>query len=259
MDFEKIIFEKKGRVAFVRINNQEKRNALDMVVRRELGDAIEIADKDEEIKVIVITGEGKSFCAGGDIKDWRDFDVIEGRERIKAIQRPIEKIVKSEKPVIAMVRGHAVGAGLSLILACDMVIASEDARFGAPFVRMGLVPDAGGLFFLPRTVGIFKAKELFFTGEMIDVKEAQRIGIVNRVVPGDSLEDEVMKLAVKIADGPSVAIGMMKAIINDCFNQNLDTIFQLETNSQSLCFQTHDFKEGRDSFLQKREPKFIGR
>jgi len=163
------------------------------------------------------------------------------------------------KPVIAAVNGYAVGAGFSLALLCDLIIAADTAKFGMAFIKVGAVPDCGALYFLPRLVGLPKAKELVFTGANIDAAEAYRIGIVNRVVPAAELLPEALRLGQQLADGPAVALALAKEILNASSSLSLEQVMELEIYAQSLCFQTEDHKEGVIAFLEKRKPVFKGR
>ena len=163
-----------------------------------------------------------------------------------------------EKPVIAAVNGYAVGAGCSLALACDIIVAAENAKFGQAFVRIGAVPDLGGAYFLPRAVGLHRAKELIFSGRNIDAKEAERIGLVSRVVPPDELMLAAVELAAGLAKAPTKAIALAKQLLNRSVETDLGTFLLLESFAQSIAFQTKDFEEGVAAFLEKREPKFSG-
>lgn len=259
MSEQRVVLDRReGGVVFVVINNPERRNAIDMEVRDELHRMFEGLERDDEARVIVLTGQGEHFCAGGDIKAWKDFTVVEAKERIRRIHRPVRKILEMEKPIIAMVKGYAVGAGMNFALACDMVFASDDARFAQSFVRVGLVPDAGGMCFLPVAVGLHRAKELMFTGELIDAHEAHSMGIVNRLFPKEKLEEETLAFARKIASGPPIAIGLIKKILNTTFLDMVEGVFEHEATGQPFCFQTTDHKEGRAAFFEKRDPRFVG-
>jgi enoyl-CoA hydratase/carnithine racemase len=163
-----------------------------------------------------------------------------------------------EKPIIAAVNGDAIGGGANLALACDLVIASEKARFGQTFVKVGLIPDWGGLYLLPRLVGMAKAKELIFTGKMISAIEAERIGLVNKVVPQEEWETAILKLAKELAESPPRAIGISKSLLHKSLESDIETMFELEANVQPLLFSTKDFGEGIKAFLEKRKPRFVG-
>jgi 2-(1,2-epoxy-1,2-dihydrophenyl)acetyl-CoA isomerase len=259
MSSEKVVVERReGGVSLLMFNNPERRNAIDMEVRDEMARLLDELERDQETRVIVLMGKGEHFSAGGDVKAWKDFSVIEARDRLKRIHIPLRKMLLMEKPIIAMVRGYAVGAGMNFTLASDIVFASEDARFSQSFVRMGLIPDAGGLCLLPVAVGLHRAKELMFTGEMIHASRAQELGMVNRVIPKEALEEETLAFARRLASGPPIAIGMTKRILNTLFLDALEKVFEYEAEAQPFLFQTGDHKEGRAAFLEKREPKFTG-
>ena len=260
MSSEKVVVERReGGVSLLMFNNPERRNAIDMEVREEMGRLLDELDNDRDTRVIVLTGKGEHFSAGGDVKDWKDFTVLEARERLKRIHVPLRKMLQMEKPFIAMVRGYAVGAGMNFTLACDIIFASEDARFSQSFVRMGLIPDAGGLCLLPVAVGLHRAKELMFTGEMIPAARAMELGMVNRVFPKEALEEETLAFARKLAQGPPVALGMTKRILNTLFLDGLEKVLEYEAQAQPFLFQTLDHKEGKTAFLEKREPRFTGK
>jgi 2-(1,2-epoxy-1,2-dihydrophenyl)acetyl-CoA isomerase len=247
-----------GGVVVLTLDNPDRRNAVDMELRESLAGHLEALQQDDSARVVVLTGRGGHFSSGGDVKEWRDFSVAEARRRLQAIQRPVRAILRLEKPVIAMIRGYAVGAGMNLALACDLLVASEGARFGQTFVRMGLIPDAGGLCLLPLAVGLHRAKELMFTGEIIEAQEALRLGIVNRVLPEETLESETLALAVRLAQGPPMALGLMKRIMNGAFLGGLEALLEQESLGQSLCFLTGDHREGKAAFAERRAPRFTG-
>jgi 2-(1,2-epoxy-1,2-dihydrophenyl)acetyl-CoA isomerase len=251
--FEKIIVEKEEGIAVIRLNRPEAMNALDMEIREELAKAIEDIRIDDNIKVLIITGVGRAFCAGGDITTMKEIRADQGRERLKKIHRLLLNLVSMEKPVIAAVNGYAFGGGCNLALAADIIVASENAKFSQSFVKIGLVPDMGGMYFLPRLVGLAKARELMFLGETVDAKEAERIGMINKVVPREDLEKTAKELARKIVMGPSKSIGMTKTILNKSLHLDFTTLLELEAQAQGICFQTDSHKKSVKEFLQKRE------
>ncbi|MDW7740126.1 MAG: enoyl-CoA hydratase [Bacillota bacterium] len=259
-DYENILCEKNGRVLLIRLNRPEIMNALEEALAKDLVDAVRIAADDDQIGAVVITGTGKVFSSGGDLgKLMQGFELLEGRQWLKDGYRQILELSRIKKPVLAAVNGYAVGAGFSLALMCDLIIASESSRFGMAFIKVGAIPDCGALYFLPRLVGLQKAKELVFTGENIDAAEAVRIGIVNRIYPEEKLLDETIVLAQKLADGPSVALAQAKEILNASSNLSLEAVMELEIYAQSFCFQTEDHREGVIAFLEKRKPEFKGK
>jgi 2-(1,2-epoxy-1,2-dihydrophenyl)acetyl-CoA isomerase len=257
--YETIIYEKRGGVALITMNRPEMMNALEAALARDLVDAVRAAAADAGVGAIVLTGTGKVFSSGGDLSRlMQGFELLEGRQWLKEGYAQILELANVKKPVIAAVNGYAVGAGFSLALLCDMIYAAETAKFGQAFIKVGAVPDCGALYFLPRLVGLQKAKELVFTGSNIDAAEAYRIGIVNRVFPADELLDEALKMGQQLAEGPAVALAQAKEILNASSNLSLGAVMELEIYAQSFCFQTQDHKEGVIAFLEKRKPLFKG-
>jgi 2-(1,2-epoxy-1,2-dihydrophenyl)acetyl-CoA isomerase len=260
MDYETIILKKEEGVATIILNRPDRRNAITSTMSAELLKATEELGWDDAVKVVVITGAGPAFCAGGDLESLLGATPLEIAEVIrKGGTRIILNLRKMLKPVIVSVNGAAVGAGCNLALAGDIIIASENARFGEVFVNIGAHPDWGGTYFLPRLVGVTKACELFFTGKTLDAKEAERIGLVNEVVPADLLETRTRELALSLARGPSVAIGLIKNSIYQGLETDLASALENEAKAQALCFLTDDLKEGLKSFLEKRPPAFTGK
>jgi len=254
LSFRKIIVEKEDGVAKITLNRPEVLNALDGEIINELKTAIKDVGKDKGLRAVVITGAGRGFCSGVDLAP--SASVVEGLTEIHEI---IKGITNMEKPVIALINGTAVGGGLDLAMACDIRIASEKAKLSEIFVKRGLLPDMGGTYFLPRLVGLGKAKELIFTGEIIDAKEAERIGLVNKVVPHEELNSTGMELARKLAKGPTLAIGKAKIAINRAMELNLDSALKDAIEAGSFIFGTEDALEGVMAFVEKREPKFKGK
>ncbi|MEW5783482.1 MAG: enoyl-CoA hydratase [Bacillota bacterium] len=258
--YETIIYEKHDRVALIRMNRPEMMNALEAALAKDLVEAVRAADADEEIGAIVLTGTGKVFSSGGDLgRLMQGFDFLEGRQWLREGYGQILELANVRLPVIAAVNGYAVGAGFSLALLCDIIFAAESAKFGQAFIKVGAIPDCGALYFLPRLVGLQKAKELVFTGANIDAAEASRIGIVNRVYPEDQLVEEAIKMGQRLAEGPAVALAQAKEILNASSNLSLAAVMELEIYAQSFCFQTQDHKEGVVAFLEKRKPVFKGK
>ena len=254
LSFRKIIVEKEDGVAKITLNRPEVLNALDGETINELKTAIKDVGRDKGVRAVVITGAGRGFCSGVDLAP--SASVVEGLTEIHEI---IKGITTMEKPVIALINGTAVGGGLDLAMACDIRIASEKAKLSEIFVKRGLLPDMGGTYFLPRLVGLGKAKELIFTGEIIDAKEAERIGLVNKVVPHEELNSTGMELARKLAKGPTLAIGKAKIAINREMELNLDSALKDAIEAGSFIFGTEDALEGIMAFVEKREPKFKGK
>jgi len=257
MPFETIIVEKKDKVATITLNIPEKLNALDLVMREELKSVFWDLAKDADVKTVVVTGAGRAFCAGGDITTMQQVTSPAGRDRLKNVQQLTRAMVALEKPIIAAVNGPATGAGFHIALACDLILASDKAKFSESFVKIGLIPDMGGFYFLPLRVGVHRAKELMMTGRMVDAHEAASMGLINRLVPQENLMQEAMEMALGLAQGPSRSHAMIKAALNR-WPTSLECILEIEANMQAVCFETLDFKEGMQAFLEKRQPKFTG-
>jgi enoyl-CoA hydratase/carnithine racemase len=264
MNYECLIYETKDRVATLTLNRPDRMNALGGTLREDLYSALSAAIDDAEIRVIVFTGAGKAFCAGGDVKamaeakaDGRARPLMErvapGRDRTVLLMRD------SPKPLIAAVNGAAAGAGMNLALACDIRIASTAAKFSQAFVRRGLHPDWGGTYFLPRIVGMAKAAEMIFTGEVIDAETARALGIVSALHAPERLMAATYELAAKIALGPPIAIRLARRALYHNQDADLRSALEFETFAQNICFETEDAREGIRAFVEKREPKFEGR
>lgn len=260
MDFRNILYEKENSVAKVILNRPERKNTFDLDTRTELLDLFEQMRDDDSIRVVVMTGAGDAFSSGGDIRamEGEEFTPIGGRRRLKRAHGIIKAMLEFEKPIIAAVNGVAAGAGVSAAIACDILIASERARFILSFVKIGLIPDLGAFYLLPLRIGIPRAKELMMTGDIIEVREAERIGLVNRVVPHEKLEEEVYSLASRLAKGPSQPYAMIKAALNR-WPADLETFLEMESTMQAVAFGGEDFYEGRRAFLEKRKPLFRGK
>ena len=258
MNFKTILFEQENHIAKITLNIPETRNALNLDMRVELLEVFRQISDDDSVKVVVMTGAGKAFSSGGDIRTMEGLTPRATRVRLKKGQRMIKAMLELEKPIIGAINGVAAGAGVSIALACDILIASEEARFALSFVRIGATPDLGSYYFWPLRVGIARAKELMFTGDMIDAREAERIGLVNRVVPPEKLEEEVSSLATRLVNGPSQSYAMIKAALNR-WPASLESFFEIESTMQAVAFSSEDFDEGRRAFLEKRKPVFHGR
>ena len=263
MKYQTIIFEKEDGIAKLSLNRPDKLNALNTQIITELYEALEECRGDPQIRCIVITGVGRGFCSGADASDLGSTSVEEGAEdfgtRMERYNRVIRALRDIEKPVIASVNGVAVAAGMNLALACDIRIASDRARFGEVFVKVGLSPDCGGGYLLWRLVGLGKATELMFTGDIIDAEEAQRIGLVNQVVPHEELEKTTTEFATRMAKGPTRAIGLAKKLLNRGMETDLATLLDFEAFAQYQTASSGDSKEGVKAFMEKREPDFKGR
>src|SRR5215471_19418372 len=250
-------------IVTITLNRPERLNALVGHMRRDLAEALEEAGSDPHIRVVVINGEGRAFCAGGDVRFMAELvergDSEEFARLLGAARRVILSIRQMTKPVIASIEGACAGAGFNLALACDLRIASAKATFSQSFVRLGFHPDWGGTYFLPRMVSSNIACELFFLGETIDAREAQRLGLVNRVVAPEDLATETRKLAERLRDGPAVSIAAAKHAVYASEHDGLEKMLQYEGDAQLRCFASEDAREGVRAFLEKRPPKFKGR
>lgn len=259
MDFQDLLFEVDGPVCRIIINRERVRNSLSLNTFAELGKAVEIVRADPGIRVVVLTGAGSSFSSGGDLRDIQArasqglFD-----EEMAKVTRLLRALAELPKPVIAAVNGPAVGAGWSLALACDLIIASENAYFSMGFVRVGLVPDFGATFFLPRLAGLLTAKWLVLTGETITAREAERLGLVTRVVPAEELPSTANEFARRLAAGPPKALALSKGLLNRSLSLDLTTALEEEGCAQTLCLASEDGREGLQAFLEKRPPAFKG-
>ncbi|MGC8556025.1 MAG: enoyl-CoA hydratase/isomerase family protein [Conexivisphaera sp.] len=262
LSFTKIIYEKRDGVAWITLNNPERYNALEKSMRAELKAALEDAWRDDSVRAVVIRGSGKAFSAGGDIKAMLEWTPTVAMRELKELGTAfvIERIIRDmPKPVIAMVHGYCLGGGFELAMACDLVVASSDAKFGSPEIGIGLIPGSGGTQMLPRHVGEKKAKELIFTGDQISAEEAARLGLVNRVVPPDGLQGAVEELLAKLKSKSPVALAAAKEAINASLELGLTQGIRYEAQVFSQLFSTEDQKEGARAFLEKRKPEWRGR
>ena len=257
MEFKNVIVEIKEKVGLVKINRPDALNALNTETLGELRKAIHALSFDNEtVRVIVLTGEGKAFVAGADISEMKDMSALKAREFSHLGQGVFNFIASQEKPVIAAVNGFALGGGCELALACDIRIASDKAKFGQPEVNLGVIPGFAGTQRLSRLVGMAKAKELIFTGDMLDAQTAHSIGLVNQVVPADQLMTTCMDLANKIASKGPAAVRLAKTVINKGLQADLSTGSWYEAEAFGLCFATGEPKEGMSAFLEKRKPNW---
>ncbi len=260
MSYETILVKKEGKVVTITLNRPQSLNFLDPIMAQELERALGDAEKDEGVGSVVITGAGRAFSAGGDVKFMKeDHTAYEFYRRMEYITRFIWTMISLPKPIIASVNGPAVGGGCSIALAADMILASETATFSEAFVRIGLIPDCGGIFLLSRRIGLTRAKDLVLTGRTIDAREAERMGMINRVVPAEALQEETGKMALELAAGPTMAMGIAKRLLNQSFESDFDTLLRLENSYQALLRLTEDHREGVKAFFEKRKPEFKGR
>ncbi len=263
MSWEHVLLDKKDGVATVTLNRPEKYNAFAGQMRQEIVQVIDDVAEDRDVRAVVITGAGKAFCVGGDVNEFvsgttQALEQVASSER-HAMCKAALTINTMEKPVIASVNGVAAGGGCNLALACDIRIASEKARFGQVFVRRGVHPDWGGIYFLPRLVGYAKAAELIFSGEVVGAEEALAIGMVNRVVPHEGLPQVTREFAERIAKNAPIPIAFAKRGLQNFAKWDLAQALDYESYVLEVCKQSEDFMEGFSSFLEKREPVFKGR
>ena len=259
MNYKNIIVEKKNTVATILINRPQVLNALDKVTLQELTNVVEELEDDLTIHVAILTGKEKTFIAGADIKQMQEMDTLQAKEFATLGHRLLQNIENSRLPYIAAVNGYALGGGCEVMMACDIVLASTNAKIGQPEINLGIHPGFGGTQRLPRLVGNIKAKELLLTGDTIDAQEAWRIGLVNKVVDHEKLMDEADKLAQKISGKSTVQTAFIKALINKGRNIDLSSACALEISYFSSSFSTEDQKEGMTAFLEKRKPLFKGK
>jgi len=259
MDYKNLLLEKKGNIGIIRINRPKVLNALDKQTIKELLQAVDELEEDKHIRAAVLTGEGKSFIAGADIKQMKDMTPLEAKVFAELGHSLPLKIEESRLPFIAAVNGYALGGGCEVMMACDICIASKNAKIGQPEINLGINPGFGGTQRLPRIVGLMKAKELLLTGRNISADEAYDIGLVNKVVDEEQLLDEVENLAEQIATKSSVQASFIKALVNKGSHIDLNSACALEISYFSTSFSTDDQKEGMTAFLEKRKPKFTGK
>jgi 2-(1,2-epoxy-1,2-dihydrophenyl)acetyl-CoA isomerase len=266
---EQVIAREDGGVLWLTLNRPEAANAVTPDQRDRLIALLEDASGRLEVRAVVITATGKHFCTGADLRNSRQGPVRpEGVPELvigdvarmihAGAQRLITAVVDCEKPVIGAINGTAAGIGAHLALACDLVVAAEEARFIEVFVRRGLVPDGAGAWLLPRRIGLQKAKEMMFFGDAVSAAEAERLGLVNRVVPADELEKVAGEWAARLASGPTRSIGLTKALLNRSLDSDRATAFREEALAQELNMQTRDANEGVDAFKERRDPDYLG-
>jgi len=262
MSYEHILISEADCIATITLNRPDKLNAFIGHMRRDLAEALEQAGSDRSVRVVIVTGAGRAFCAGGDISFMAELmkrhDAEEFARILGAGRRVITAIRQMTKPVIASINGPASGAGCNLAFACDLRIASNTATFSQSFARVGLHPDWGGTYFLPRLVTPNKACEMFFLGEAIDAAEAARWGIVNQVVAPEDLESATLQLAERLRAAPPIALAAAKHAVYMSQAAELEEMLRYETEAQLRCFESDDGHEGVRAFLEKREPKFTG-
>jgi 2-(1,2-epoxy-1,2-dihydrophenyl)acetyl-CoA isomerase len=262
MSEDAVLLRRQEGIATITLNRPDKLNAIDDDVRQGLAAALDAVERDREVRVAVITGAGRGFCAGGDIQKMielkKGYHSATFRGYLEAGHAVVRRIREIPKPVVASVNGPAAGAGMNLALACDLRIASEKAIFTQAFSSIGLHPDWGGTFSLPRLVGIGKAMEIFWFNDPISAEEAKRLGLVNFVAEHESLEKATLWLAQRLAAAPPLPMALLKQSLYERIQTELDRVMEQELEAQMKCFGSEDFSEGLRAFEEKRPPKFRG-
>lgn len=264
MESKDLLLERQGHVAVLTLNRPDKMNAISAAMRTDFPLALHQAQDDDSIRALILTGAGRGFCSGADVaaqaaKGAAALDEVSRNAVLKLAGEFVLGFEKINKPVIAAINGIAAGIGLTMTLASDIRLASDKARFSAIWVKRGLVADGGATLLLPLIVGMEKALELAFTGDIIDAAEAERIGLVSRVVPHEELMNRAMELAEKIAKGPPISVELVKRLMWEKIRNRLREQLLAETYAQNVCRTTQDQKEAVNAFLEKREPQYKGR
>lgn len=256
--YETLIVDEVDRVVTITMNRPRRKNAANSVMWEELSDVVRALHSADEVRAVILTGAGGDFCSGADVsgEETRSRHMLHSMRHIGDLCLSLQRLAQ---PTVAKVRGVAAGAGLNMALACDMVIAAEGARFSEIFARRGLVVDFGGSWLLPRLVGMHRAKELVLLADIIDAAEADRIGLVNRVVPEAELDTVVASIAARLAAGPPIALAMSKRLLNNSFDVTLEQALDDEGLAQTVTFSTEDVAEAMGAFIDKRDPVFRGR
>jgi len=259
MDYTTILYEKSEGIGTITLNRPESMNALNSSLMEELGHVFSEISTDNDVKVVIITGQEQFFAAGADITEVANIKTPDDVYNFSRAADVIRKLEDFDKPIIAAVSGVALGGGCELALACDLRIAAENAVFGLPEIKLGVLPGAGGTQRLPRLVGAANAKELLYTGDFINATEAYRIGLVNKIVPVETLRDESKAMAKKIANRPGIALKMIKIAVNGGLSMDLKSAMAYEARCFEILFATEDRKEGMTAFIEKRKPSFKNR
>jgi len=252
-------YEKEGTVAILTLDRPDRLNAMADPMWDALYEHLGKIAVDDEVRAVILTGAGRAFCSGGDVTGMAKSDIVSGRTRSKRRHRAIQALYSLEKPAIAAVRGAVYGIGNALALACDLVVASENAKFSMAFKKVGIVPDGGAIFFLTQYLGIARAKELVYTARAVSADEALKLGLVVRVVPDNKLETEARALAKEMAESATYALALAKKMFQSMAVPSLEMQLENETLNSGIVRLTHDHKEGVEAFKEKRPPQFQGR
>ncbi len=258
---ESILLKIENNTAYITFNRPDVFNSFNREMALKLQRVLDDCEKDNGVRAIVLTGSGKAFCAGQDLKEVTSPELNPGFKKIleEHYNPIIKKIRNIEKPIIAAVNGVAAGAGANIALACDVVVANENASFIQAFSLIGLIPDSGGTFFLPRLIGFQKASALAMLGDKVSAEEAERLGMIYKVIPSENFGEEVNKLALKLANMPTKALGMIKELLNKSMTNTLEEQLALESKLQIEAAQSEDYAEGVSAFIEKRKPNFKGK
>jgi 2-(1,2-epoxy-1,2-dihydrophenyl)acetyl-CoA isomerase len=261
-----VLYDKRDSIVTLTLNRPETLNAMNEAMMADLERLLGQIETDASVRAVILTGMGRAFSSGGDQKRVqgsavppRFFDGDLGGSVIERLNRCVLRLQRLPKPVISSINGVAVGAGCNIALATDLRLAADTARFGEVFTLRGLVPDGGGTYFLPRLVGTAKAMELILLADIIDAEEARQIGLVNRVVPADTLQAETYKWAERLAQGPTLAYGLAKTALYQGLDMSLEDVLNMEAHHQAIAGRSQDRQEGAAAFRDKRQPRFIGR
>jgi 2-(1,2-epoxy-1,2-dihydrophenyl)acetyl-CoA isomerase len=261
MSNNSILLKIENKVAYITLNRPEVFNSFNREMAFLLHDTLDACEKNESVRAIVLTGNGKAFCAGQDLKEVTSPELNPGFKKIleEHYNPIITRIRAIKKPIVAAVNGVAAGAGANIALACDIVVAHEKVSFIQAFSLIGLVPDSAGTFFLPRLIGFQKAQALAMLGDKIGAEEADKMGMIYKLIPLENFEDEVNQLALKLANMPTKALGMIKELFNKSMTNTLEAQLALESKLQIEAAQSEDYAEGVAAFIEKRKPEFKGK
>lgn len=259
MGKEDLLVSIEGSIMSLTLNRPDSLNAFSPDMILGLQEAIKEAETNPEVRVIVVSGAGRSFTAGGDVKTMGESSATQVYDHIGRLNQLILAMKETEVPIIAAVHGFAAGAGFNLALACDLIIAAQDSKFALSFSQVGLISDGGGSYFVTRLLGSHLAKQFFFSGEPVSAERLYRLGVINHLVPLENLQEETIKFASRLAQGPTKAYGMMKKLINHSLTASLEEILEQERITQTMMVTTEDHQEGIAAFKEKRKPVFKGK